>query len=93
MGGKARSTPELQRVFEPYFTGRVQGHGLGLAAVLGIVKANSGALRVRCEPGAGSRFECYFLVIDDNSAIVNSKMTQRRGSFESPGRWPTLTRC
>ncbi len=53
--------PELLgRIFEPYFTGSERGHGLGLAAVLGIVKGNAGALRVRSEPGRGTRFECYF---------------------------------
>ena len=62
--GQGIGAVELERVFEPYFTGRDQGHGLGLAAVHGIVKANCGALRVRSEPGVGSRFECFFPVID-----------------------------
>jgi PAS domain S-box-containing protein len=66
--GEGIDLKDLGRVFEPYFAGRQNGHGLGLAAVSGIVKANHGALRVQSERGKGSRFECYFPVIDGESA-------------------------
>jgi two-component system, cell cycle sensor histidine kinase and response regulator CckA len=46
----------LLRVFEPFFSTKEHGHGLGLASCLGIVAAHGGALSVESELGAGSRF-------------------------------------
>jgi PAS domain S-box-containing protein len=47
----------LSRIFEPFFTSKFTGRGLGLASVRGIVRSHEAALRVRSEPGRGSSFE------------------------------------
>ena len=44
------------RVFEPFFSTKERGHGLGLAACLGIVRAHGGAVLVESDVGRGSRF-------------------------------------
>jgi two-component system cell cycle sensor histidine kinase/response regulator CckA len=51
-------TPEvLSRIFDPFFSTKFTGRGLGLPAVVGIVRAHHGGLRVHSTPGAGSTFE------------------------------------
>jgi CheY-like chemotaxis protein len=54
----------LGKIFEPFFTTKFTGRGLGLAAVLGIVRGHHGALRVQSTPSRGTIFSLLFPAID-----------------------------
>lgn len=52
--GTGMSPNALTRLFDPFFTTKGPGRGLGLAAVLGIIRGHGGAIRVTSQPDAGT---------------------------------------
>lgn len=58
------------RLFDPFFTTKFTGRGLGMSAVLGIVRGHRGAIKIYSEPGRGTTIKVLFPVTED--AIPNA---------------------
>lgn len=54
--GVGMSLDVARRVFDPYFTTKAEGSGLGLATVIGVVRDHDGGLQLRSAPGEGTEF-------------------------------------
>jgi len=65
--GMDRST--LERIFDPFFSTRFLGRGLGMPAVLGIVHGHKGALEIESQPGKGSVVRAYFPCVDSQGSL------------------------
>jgi signal transduction histidine kinase len=72
-----------RRLFEPFFSTRLGGTGLGLATVYEIVRDHDGAMDVRSRPGRGSCFEAWLpaAAIDNSEAVEQSTLPLGRGEI------------
>jgi len=68
--GRGFDESVAQRLFEPFFTTRSAGTGLGLATVHEIVRDHGGAMNVQSKPEHGSRFEVWLPASADSTAVV-----------------------
>jgi PAS domain S-box-containing protein len=70
----------LSRIFEPYFTSKEGGTGLGLATVLSIINRHEGSISVASKPGAGATFTVYVPALRDTfSAATEEVKTVQKG--------------
>jgi PAS domain S-box-containing protein len=71
----------LARVFDPYFTTKAKGSGLGLATAYSIVKKHGGHMTIESEPGKGTIFQFYLAATPQEApAAVEQKSPAVAGS-------------
>jgi CheY-like chemotaxis protein len=63
----------LARIFDPFFSTKFTGRGLGLAAVLGIVRGHGGAINITSALNQGTTFTLLFPVLDPTRALCQPK--------------------
>ncbi len=72
--GCGMSEATITSMFDPFFTTKFFGRGLGLAAVIGIVRGHKGAIRVSSVPGKGSTITITFPTCTDSSDSAPEKL-------------------
>jgi len=66
------------RMFDPFFSTKFTGRGLGLAAVLGIVRGHRSAIEVESAPGEGTSVRVYFPALEISARAVRKRQTEER---------------
>jgi len=59
-GGFGIADADIEKLFDPFFSSKFTGRGLGLSILLGLVKNHDGVVTVQSELGSGSTFRVYF---------------------------------
>ena len=82
--GSGMTPDTLSRIFDPFFSTKFTGRGLGLAAVMGIVRSHHGLIRVRTAPGEGTAFRVLFPAVSGAARKIG-KATAGRSDWQGSG--------
>jgi two-component system cell cycle sensor histidine kinase/response regulator CckA len=88
--GSGMSRETLQRIFDPFFTTKRTGRGLGMAAVLGIVRGHKGLISVNSEVDKGTTFRVLFPASQEGSAAAYARSKGETGNEAWSGRGTIL---
>jgi len=74
--GEGIAAKDIDKLFDPFFTSKFAGRGLGLAIVLGILRMHRGMVSVESEPGRGSVFQVFIPLSMDPVSLQSDNATQ-----------------
>ncbi|AOS45418.1 Blue-light-activated protein [Lacunisphaera limnophila] len=80
--GEGIKPENIARIFDPYFTTKQSGTGLGLAAVYSIIKKHRGHIEVESQPGQGTTFRFWLPAL--SGASTSERLTPPAGGPERP---------
>jgi two-component system, cell cycle sensor histidine kinase and response regulator CckA len=73
--GAGIASDDIDKLFDPFFSSKFTGRGLGLSIVLGVVKGHGGLITVESEKGRGSTFRVFFPISAEEIAPQPHKAT------------------
>jgi len=73
------------KIFDPFFSTKFTGRGLGLAAVLGIVRGHKGAMKVYSEVGKGTTFKILLPALEQAAGTVKKESAQIEKPWQGTG--------
>jgi len=74
--GVGIASADIEKLFDPFFSTKFTGRGLGLSVVLGLVQAHGGALTVASPPGQGSIFRVYLPISTEEIPSLPERAVQ-----------------
>ena len=74
--GQGIPQSELSKIFDPFYSTKFPGRGLGLSAVLGIVQEHKGFINVHSEPESGTRIDVGFALVDEGEVETMAETPQ-----------------
>jgi two-component system cell cycle sensor histidine kinase/response regulator CckA len=78
--GSGMDAATIGRIFEPFFTTKFTGRGLGLAAVMGIIRGHHGRLKVTSEVGKGTVFSIFLPSMEGHAELMPAPTVHRAGA-------------
>ena len=79
------SPENLKRIFDPFFTTKLTGRGLGLAAVLGIIRGHKGGLAVTSELNRGTTFRLLLPLAGHEAVLAEGGELQASPQWRGAG--------
>jgi PAS domain S-box-containing protein len=76
--GRGMDQETRERLFDPFFTTKFTGRGLGMSAVLGIMRGHCGAIVVQSAPGKGTTIRVLFPALDEATAVPHDRPVETR---------------
>ncbi|MGI9326700.1 MAG: hybrid sensor histidine kinase/response regulator [Pseudomonadales bacterium] len=75
----------LSKIFDPFYTSKPRGRGLGLAVVQGVIRSHEAGLAIRSEPGVGTTISMHFPLVqapedEERTNNVGTKMLEGHGT-------------
>ena len=83
--GHGMSKDTKEKLFDPFYTTKFTGRGLGLSAVLGIVRGHKGAIKVYSESGKGTTFKVLFPAVDEPANSIKSAANNEADDWQGSG--------